>query len=63
MVSIKKGNEMTPDERDILIETRNDVRWLKSFCEEHKKIHDNYLYYLVVTAIAALISLYGSFFK
>lgn len=46
---------MTPDERDILIETRNDVRWLKEQHIEHRQQHSNYLYYLVITLIAAII--------
>lgn len=49
---------MTPEDREILIETRNDVKWLKQNAEDHKKQHDNYLFYLVTTAIAAFIGLF-----
>lgn len=49
---------MTPDENQLLIETRNDVKWLKEFCIEHKQTHTNYLYGLIIAVVAAFIGLF-----
>jgi len=46
---------MTDEERDkTIIETANDVKWIKAWTIEHKKIHAKYVWYFV-SAVAAII--------
>jgi len=52
---------MTPEERDILVEVRNDVRWLKNEHEEHKRQHSNYFYYFITLIVGVFVSLIESF--
>jgi hypothetical protein len=49
---------MTPEETEILIETRNDVRWLVDWSKEHKQQHSTYLYGLIAAFVASLIGMF-----
>lgn len=49
---------MTPDENQMLIEVRTDVRWIKEWTVEHKQTHTNYLYGLVTAIAAGIIGLF-----
>jgi len=46
---------MSPEERDAKItEMHTDLKWIKSWAEEHKKTHSNYLFYFI-TLVAGII--------
>ena len=48
---------MTNIERDkLIIETANDVRWIKAWTVEHKQTHSKYIYYMITTFIAIGLS-------
>lgn len=48
---------MTETERDkLIIETANDVRWIKAWTVEHKQIHGKYTWYFISTIIAIGLS-------
>ena len=48
---------MTETERDkLIIETANDVKWIKTWTVEHKQTHAKYLYYFIGTIIAIGLS-------
>lgn len=48
---------MTNEERDkIIIETHQDVKWLKEWTVEHKAAHGKYIYYFITTFIACILS-------
>lgn len=48
---------MTDDQRDMLIiETANDVRWIREWTEEHKKTHAKYVWCFISVVIAIFLS-------
>ncbi len=48
---------MTDEQRDkLIIETANDVRWIKSWTIEHKQTHAKYVWYFVSTIVAIGLS-------
>lgn len=48
---------MTDEQRDeLIIQTRNDVKWIKTWTVEHKAIHAKYIWYLIGTVIAIGLS-------
>lgn len=51
---------MTPEETQMLIETRNDVRWIKDWTNEHKQTHSNYLYFCFTTFVVAILGWFKS---
>ena len=51
---------MTEEQRDkLIIETANDVRWIKAWTVEHKQIHAKYVWYFV----SVVIGLFASWFR
>ena len=49
---------MDDSDRDkLIIETANDVRWIKSWCADHRATHAKYVFYFIGTAIALIIAL------
>ena len=52
---------MKEEEQDMLIiETHNDVKWIKDWATEHKKTHRSYLYYFITACVAVVISWFKS---
>jgi hypothetical protein len=50
---------MTDDERDkLIVETANDVKWIKSWTVEHKQTHDKYKWYFISTIIGVILSFF-----
>ena len=48
---------MNDNERDkLIIETANDVKWIKQWTVEHKSIHAKYIYYLITVLVACILS-------
>ena len=50
---------MNDEQRDrLIIETHRDVQWLKDWSVAHKTEHSRYIYYVIVTAIGIIISMF-----
>jgi len=48
---------MTNNQRDkIIIETHQDVKWLKEWSVSHRNEHSKYIYYFIITTIGIIIS-------
>ena len=48
---------MTETERDkLIIETANDVRWIKAWTVEHKQTHAKYVWYFISMVIGLCLS-------
>lgn len=48
---------MDANERDrLIIETANDVKWIKQWTVEHKTTHSKYFYYMVTVFVACVLS-------
>ena len=54
---------MTPDETQMLIETRNDVKWIREWTRHHDEKHTSYLYLSVSTLIGFVITLFIALVK
>ena len=53
----KKNSLMTDEQRDkLIVETANDVKWIKAWTVEHKQKHAKYVYYFISTMIAICLS-------
>ena len=48
---------MTPDENQMLIETRNDVKWIKKMFDNHLEHHKIYMYLTLSTCLGLIITL------
>ena len=47
---------MKCNERDkLIIETSNDVKWIKNWVIEHKKTHTRYTYYFITGLISIVL--------
>lgn len=50
---------MTEEQHDkLIIETANDVRWIKAWTVEHKQTHAKYVWYFISTIVAIFLSLF-----
>jgi len=47
-------NDIQRDE--LLIELRQDVKWLKAWAVEHKATHAKYVYYFLITLTGLLVA-------
>jgi len=48
---------VTNEQRDkLIIETANDVKWIKTWTVEHKQTHSKYMYYFLTSFIAIALS-------
>jgi hypothetical protein len=48
---------MLDTERDrLIIEMHQDIKWIKTWNDEHKQTHSKYLYYFIVTVVAIIAS-------
>lgn len=48
---------MTDEQRDkLIIETANDVKWIKTWTVDHKQIHAKYVWYFISTVVAICLS-------
>ena len=48
---------MTDDQRDkLIVETANDVKWIKTWTIEHKQTHSKYVLYFIGVAVSIILS-------
>ena len=48
---------MEADKRDeLIINTANDIKWIKAWAVDHKALHTKYTYYLITLALGLIIT-------
>jgi hypothetical protein len=51
-------DNMNDSDRDrLIIETANDVKWIKNWTVGHKALHSKYTYFFFITLVGLIIAL------